>query len=348
MSGKIVKAKKQIKEKATSILRSPSGSPRKVVAYSPRTTEMRSSISEYYSSRPDFLPTSISFFYFIGRLNPPHNGHIAALHSLIIMARGDHSFPLILLGNGPQSKSCSIDQQTTHKLDNPIDFELKKEFIQYKLQTHYGIEPTTYLIVEMGSPAKQVSNYITFTLEQPGLAENINEVKIYHVAGDKDGDTTKLDFIKPIAINTARPLIPQLERIVTETIGIPAITEGTEGEEMSATKVRLSIYEGVLTRNREIFMGKYGEFYGDYASKIYATIERVGQEIRPERLIEYIRCKDPSVALGIENKSRRREKRENRYRSSKKPKRQTKRSRQGSRQRSRQGSKQRNRKTKRR
>ena len=330
MSKKVAKITR--KSKATPIPRSPSGSPRKVVdAFSPRTTEMRDSISEYYSSRPDFLPTSISFFYFIGRLNPPHNGHIAALHSLIIMARDDNSFPLILLGNGPQSKSCSKDQQTTNKLDNPIDFELKKEFIQYKLLTQYGIDPTTYLIVEMGSPAKQVSNYITFTLEQPGLAENINEVKIYHVAGDKDGDTTKLDFIKPIAINTARPLIPQLERIVTETIGIPAITEGTE--EMSATKVRLSIYEGVLKENPGIFMEKYGVFYDDYAGRIYDAIARVGQEVRPERLIEYINCKDPSIALGIENKSRRKGKRENRYRSSKKPKRQTKGSRQTPRQR---------------
>jgi hypothetical protein len=317
---KVVKVTR--KSKATPTPRSPTGSPRKVVALSPRTTEMRDSISEFYSSRPDFLPTSISFFYFIGRLNPPHNGHIAALYSLIIMARDDKSFPLILLGNGPQSKSCSIDQQTTNKLDNPIDFELKKEFIQYKLQTYYGIEPTTYLIVEMGSPAKQVSNYITFTLEQPGLTKNINEVKIYHVAGDKDGDTTKLDFIKPIAINTARPLISQLERIVTETIGIPAITEGTE--EMSATKVRLSVYEGILKENPGIFMEKYGAFYGDYADRIYDTIARVGQEVRQERLIEYIKCKDPSVALGIKNKSRKRGKRENRYRSSKKPKRQTK------------------------
>ena len=327
MSKKVAKITR--KSKATPIPRSPSGSPRKVVdAYSPRTTEMRDSITEFYSSRPDFLPTSISFFYFIGRLNPPHNGHIAALHSLIIMARDDNSFPLILLGNGPQSKSCSIDQQTTHKLDNPIDFELKKEFIQYKLLTQYGIDPTIYLIVEMGSPAKQVSNYITFTLEQPGLSQNINEVKIYHVAGDKDGDTTKLDFIKPIAINTARPLLPQLESIVTETIGIPAITEGTE--EMSATKVRLSIYEGVLRENPGIFMGKYGAFYGDYADRIYDAIARVGQEVGKERLIEYIKCKDPSFASGIENKSRKR-KRENRYRSSKKPKRKTTGSRQGSR-----------------
>ena len=146
MSKKVAKITR--KSKATPIPRSPSGSPRKVVdAYSPRTTEMRDSITEFYSSRPDFLPTSISFFYFIGRLNPPHNGHIAALHSLIIMARDDNSFPLILLGNGPQSKSCSKDQQTTNKLDNPIDFELKKEFIQYKLLTQYGIDPTIYLIV---------------------------------------------------------------------------------------------------------------------------------------------------------------------------------------------------------
>ena len=319
---------------------------------SPRTRKMRDSITEFYSSRPDFLPTSISFFYFIGRLNPPHNGHIAALHSLIIMARDDNSFPLILLGNGPQSKSCSIDQQTTNKLDNPIDFELKKEFIKYKLLTQYGIDPTTYLIVEMGSPAKQVSNYITFTLEQPGLTQNINEVKIYHVAGDKDGDTTKLNFIKPIAIGSVTNILPQLERIVTETIGIPAITEGTE--EMSATKVRLSIYEGVLRENPEIFMEKYGEFYGDYAGRIYDAIARVGQEViqevGQERLIKYIKCKDPSIALGIKNKSRRREKRENRYRSSKKPKRSNRIQTKGSRQRSRQTkvSRQRHRKTKRR
>jgi len=308
---------------------------------SPRTRKMRDSITEFYSSRPDFLPTSISFFYFIGRLNPPHNGHIAALHSLIIMARDDNSFPLILLGNGPQSKSCSKDQQTTNKLDNPIDFELKKEFIQYKLLTQYGIDPTTYLIVEMGSPAKQVSNYITFTLEQPGLAENINEVKIYHVAGDKDGDTTKLNFIKPIARGSVTNILPQLERIVTETIGIPAITEGTE--EMSATKVRLSIYEGVLKENPGIFMEKYGVFYDDYAGRIYDAIARVGQEVGQERLIEYINCKDPSVALGIKNKSRKR-KRENRYRSSKKPKRKTT----GLRHELRQRSRQRHRKTKRR
>lgn len=338
MSKKVAKITKKAKETP----RSPTGSPRKVVAFSPRTTEMRSSISKYYSSKPDFLPTSISFFYFIGRLNPPHNGHIAALHSLIIMARDDNSFPLILLGNGPQSKSCSKDQQTTNKLDNPIDFELKKEFIQYKLLTQYGIDPTTYLIVEMGSPAKQVSNYITFTLEQPGLSQNINEVKIYHVAGDKDGDTTKLDFIKPIARGSVTNILSQLERIVTETIGIPAITEGTE--EMSATKVRLSIYEGVLKQNPGIFMEKYGVFYDDYAGRIYDAIARVGQEVRPEKLIEYINCKDPSIALGIKNKSRRREKRENRYRLSKNPKRQTK----GSSQRSRQGSRQRHRKTKRR
>ena len=295
-------------------------------AYSPRTRKMRDSITEFYSSRPDFLPTSISFFYFIGRLNPPHNGHIAALHSLIIMAIDDKSFPLILLGNGPQSKSCSIDQQITNKLDNPIDFELKKEFIQYKLLTQYGIESTNYLIVEMGSPAKLVSNYIKFTLEQPGLAENIREVKIYHVAGDKDGDTTKLDFIKPITRCTVTEIIPQIEHIFTETIGIPAIIEGTE--EMSATKVRLSIYEGILKENPGIFMEKYGAFYGEYAGRIYDTIARVGQGVgqgvRPKKLIEYIKCKDPSVALGIQNKSRRRRKRENRYRSSKKPKRKTK------------------------
>lgn len=73
----------------------------------------------------------------------------------------------------------------------------------------------------MSSPAKLVSNYIKFTLERPGLGENINKVKIYHVAGDKDGDTTKLDFIKPIARGSVTNILPQVQEILAETIGIP-------------------------------------------------------------------------------------------------------------------------------
>ena len=38
-------------------------------------------------------------FYFIGRLNPPHNGHIAALKKLVHMANKENSVPLILLGS---------------------------------------------------------------------------------------------------------------------------------------------------------------------------------------------------------------------------------------------------------
>ena len=102
---------------------------------------------------------------------------------------------------------------------------------------------------------------------------------------------------------------------------------------MSATKVRLSIYEGILTRNPEIFIEKYGIFYDEYAHRIYEAIASIGEEVGEEQLRKYISCKDPSFALGIQNKSRRKGKRENRYRLSKKPKRSNRRQTKGSRQR---------------
>jgi nicotinic acid mononucleotide adenylyltransferase len=62
----------------------------------------------------------VKFFYFIGRLNPPHNGHIKALETLVEMAKRENSVALILLGSGPKRERT---------LDNPITFELKKQFI---------------------------------------------------------------------------------------------------------------------------------------------------------------------------------------------------------------------------
>jgi hypothetical protein len=57
-------------------------------------------------------------YYFIGRLNPPHSGHIAALTKLVKTANQNHSIPLILLGSGPKGVKT---------LDNPISFQLKKK-----------------------------------------------------------------------------------------------------------------------------------------------------------------------------------------------------------------------------
>jgi hypothetical protein len=47
----------------------------------------------------DIPETEAKIFYFIGRLNPPHNGHIAALKQMVKMSNETSSIPpLILLG----------------------------------------------------------------------------------------------------------------------------------------------------------------------------------------------------------------------------------------------------------
>ena len=59
--------------------------------------------------------------FFIGRLNPPHAGHAAALNALIDIARHDDSTPLILLGSGPKGERT---------LDNPVTFDTKRQILK--------------------------------------------------------------------------------------------------------------------------------------------------------------------------------------------------------------------------
>jgi hypothetical protein len=52
----------------------------------------------------------------------------------------------------------------------------------------------------MKNPAQDVSNYIREELEKSGnTLENIENITITHIAGGKDEDTTKLDFVKKSA-----------------------------------------------------------------------------------------------------------------------------------------------------
>ena len=61
------------------------------------------------------------YYYFIGRLNPPHEGHIAALLNLIIHAIDTGGLAIILLGSGPNG-----GVQTSK---DPISFDDKKKVI---------------------------------------------------------------------------------------------------------------------------------------------------------------------------------------------------------------------------
>jgi nicotinamide mononucleotide adenylyltransferase len=209
----------------------------------------------------------VKFFYFIGRLNPPHNGHIKALETLVEMAKREHSVALILLGSGPKRERT---------LDNPITFELKKQFITRLLDSKFigeeEEEEPIYEIQEMKNPAQDVSNYIREELEKSGnTLENIENITITHIAGGKDEDTTKLDFVKKSAEKTAKGIVPR----AIITTGVEAIDAAPtdSGEAMSATKVRKDAYRTVLDGSGfEGWAQRYRYFYGPDSEEIYDEI----------------------------------------------------------------------------
>ena len=221
---------------------------------------------------------SKKLFYFIGRLNPPHNGHIAALRELVELANKANSVPLILLGSGPTQKNG--DKRT---MDNPISFETKKQLIESKLP---GVEGTDYIIQEMTNPAKDVSNYVS---NQLGDSSDLDDIEITHIAGGKDEDATKLSFALKSAENTASRLAPN----ATVTASVEAIEpEVTDtGSAMSATKVRKDAYKTILNRKGfEEWNAKYGVFYGPMAQSIYDEIlyPITKSELTPEQIEDYI------------------------------------------------------------
>ena len=202
------------------------------------------------------------FFYFIGRLNPPHSGHIKALKTLVEMANSEGSEPLILLGSGPKG---------LRTMDNPIDFSTKEKFIRRVL-------PGSYDIKEMTNPAKNVSEYIRNGLG--GSLSNITNITINHIAGGKDEDTTKLAFALKSAENTARQLAPETE-ILTGVKAIDAETTDS-GIAMSATKVRKDAYKTVLDDSGfDGWPEQYKQFYGSNAEEIYNEILFPLKEIPP-------------------------------------------------------------------
>jgi hypothetical protein len=223
---------------------------------------------------------SKNLFYFIGRLNPPHNGHIAALRELVNLAKesNSNSVPLILLGSGP--KQTTGDKRT---MDNPISFETKKQLIVSKLP---GVEGTDYIIQEMTNPASDVSKYVSTQL---GDSSDLEDIKITHIAGGKDDDATKLSFVLQSAENTASRLAPN----ATVTASVEAIEpEVTDtGSAMSATKVRKDAYKTILNgKGFEEWNNKYGQFYGPMAQTIYDEIlyPITNSEVTQEQIQDYI------------------------------------------------------------
>ena len=242
------------------------------------------------------LPTGLNVYYFIGRLNPPHPGHIETLKRLIEKAREKYiadGLPfqvIILLGSGPGKKQT---------LNDPLDFELKKRVVIDLLQTEIRdintlLENGSVAIEEMDKAATQISDSIKKIVK---INETIIDIETVRFSGDKDEDVEKLAFIEESITKSLSGLDLS---VVTSVVGIPALETENAGTAFSATEVRndaLRAYiEGGLnqptSQNWEvgfyIFRRKYEREYDRNTQEIYNAIIKQANNLDEETIFKYI------------------------------------------------------------
>ena len=222
------------------------------------------------------------YYYFIGRLNPPHEGHIEALLNVISSAIENGGIAIILLGSGPNGG------ERTSK--DPLDFELKSAFVTAKLKdilkSTYPREDIDELflngriqISEMGKTTEQIRNVIQRDISN----QLFEELQAIRVSGDKDGgeDLKKLEWIEKALragiIDQTGNIIPLTARVIAQ----PAIQSESKGEPMSATIIRKIIYDMdpfIKYEDRlEVFKDRTNRFYEtsnkDFTKDIFNAID---------------------------------------------------------------------------
>ncbi len=163
------------------------------------------------------------FYFFVGRATPPHSGHISVIMETIRLARAGRTCALILLGDGPHGGLRTSS--------NPIEHDTKAEFIRHKLSLLDCREGVDYIIQKMDHPITQVVEHVRAAVDPT----TVRKISITQVAGDKDKDATKLDWIRVKYIEQLKPYFEVLDGDVK---AIDPITSDADSVVMSATKVR--------------------------------------------------------------------------------------------------------------
>jgi hypothetical protein len=235
-------------------------------------------------------------YYFIGRLNPPHPGHIETLASLIREAQ--RSDPparvLILLGNGP-----AVEYEK-----NPIDFDLKSKIIKAKL-AEKGIKEQQYTLQNMRTPFTDIPAYIHSMVDKLKDLDRLfidDKVEILHYVGGKDEDATKLEKVLEIADKIFSDYGFKEENITTRTVPIPPVETET-GEAMSATAVRKAVYDALNTSQSideavtKFMNTSYGVWYGVFSPELISQINSVKERADAER-----NAREIAKAIALEKK----------------------------------------------
>lgn len=222
--------------------------------------ELSKIISEDSSTTATGEIKDMNVYYFIGRLNPPHLGHIKTLKNLIDTARENNGTVIILLGSGPNKGART--------LDDPLPFDLKREVVIYLLGETYQDYKDKINIIEMGKSAEQISAII-----QQDISNIIENINTFRFSSTKEGDDTKLNWIET-AIKKREFTAPNGDKIniSTNVVGIvPAQAES--GRVLSATQVRVDALKAILVNNPNWFINKYMIDYGaEYSRAIYDAI----------------------------------------------------------------------------
>lgn len=237
----------------------------------------------------------LKVYYFIGRLNPPHQGHIAALIQMIERANADNSVALIILGSGPKRERT---------MDNPIPYETKEAFLRYILPRglRYEIRQMTTGLADVELWYQSILSHI----KPPSCVEFIR------FAGDKGDNATKLTYMDTH--------LGKLPRCKAFTVPIPPVMANAETE-MSATTVRKFAYRAHLNEMLGItnekgangkdtneksshkkglngfaaFNAEYHKFYKEFTRNIYNDIIMPILEFSPEKIEEYITPTKPKT-----------------------------------------------------
>jgi nicotinamide mononucleotide adenylyltransferase len=194
---------------------------------------------------------NLKIYYFIGRLNPPHEGHIAALTKMIEEANANNSVALILLGSGP------FEGERT--MDNPIPYDLKVDFLRYKLprDLHYVIQTMTQSADDVTLWYQTILSHI-----KPPLS-----VEFIRYAGDKDGNVGKSKYVDDTLLNR----FPTSKAYATPVNAKMANANTAH----SATSIRKFAYNTYLkngTSGFAAFDAKYKPLYGEFTKKMYDAI----------------------------------------------------------------------------
>jgi nicotinamide mononucleotide adenylyltransferase len=206
----------------------------------------------------------LTIYFFIGRMNPPHAGHEAALRQLMEMAMEERSIPLILAGSGPNGGERT--------LDNPLTFITKQRVLKYRLAG------SLCEIREKTNPIGDVLNWMDEIMRNTGQTQ----IEFKLVTGDKGENATKLDGILQAIVKAAQK---KGVNATGKSVAIRAVSEA--GVEMSATQVRKDALKALITGDGS-FHAKYSGYYGPQTENVFGEIAQIASAMPQSQVVTYI------------------------------------------------------------